>query len=169
MSRTELSLLNVFEVETNGVNRHLICFLDVVLAGAVGIDSRSVVGQFDPRPDGGFDSRTFQVNPLFIEVFVQYMNERAALSPEVVREASDRASEWLYLLDPRSAGRSTGESPASDLIGCFAVDDTGQIVPRSFQYNREHAWFDPVRGVSGVLADRGFYDWLHPVTDRRDG
>jgi hypothetical protein len=169
MSRPELSLLNVYEVETNGVHRHLVCFLDVVLAGAVGIDSRSVVGQFDPKPDGGLDSRTFQANPLFIEVFAQYMNERAALSPEIVREASGRASEWLYVLDPRSAGRSTEESSASDLIGCFAVDETGQIVPRSFQYNREHAWFDHDRGVSGVLSDRAFYDWLHPMPDRRDG
>lgn len=169
MTRNDLSLLNVFEVETGGVHRHLIGFLDVVLAGRLGIDARSVVGQFEPNAGGGFNPETFQLNPQFIEVFVQYMNERVALSPEVVRQALERPSDWLYLLDPRSPAGSSEEPPASDLIGCFAVDATGQIVPRSFQYNREHLWFDPVRGVSGVLSDRAFYDWLHPLTDRNDG
>ena len=85
MSQYDLSILNVFEVETDGVHRHLICFLDVVLAGRVGIDSRSVVGQFDPGAGGGFDPETFQANPHFIEVFVHYMNEKASASPEVIR------------------------------------------------------------------------------------
>jgi hypothetical protein len=168
MPKTELPLLNVFEVETDGVHHHLICFLDVILAGSRGIDSRSVIGQFTPSSGGGFDLETFQANPAFIEVFVQYMNERAINSPEIVREASSRSSDWLYLLDPRTPGEFSSDPQAGDLIGCFAVDDTGQLVPRSFQYNQEHRWFDPIRGVSGVFADRAFYQWLHPLTDRKD-
>ncbi|SIN85708.1 hypothetical protein SAMN05444166_1294 [Singulisphaera sp. GP187] len=169
MSKTELPLLNVFEVETDGVHHHLICFLDVILAGSRGIDSRSVIGQFTPSSGGAFDLETFQVNPTFIEVFVQYMNENAIHSPEIIREAASRISDWIYLLDPRTPGEYSLDPSASDLVGCFAVDDTGQIVPRSFQYNREHLWFDPVRGVSGILSDRAFYKWLHPLTDRKDG
>ena len=167
MAKTELSFLNVFEVETDGVRRHIVCFLDVVLAGTIGIDARSVVGQFNPGAGGGFDHQSFQLNPLFVEMLVRYMNEQAARSPEIVGEASDLISEWLYVLDPRSAGDSGDESSGGDVLGCFAVDDTGQIVPRSFQYNREHLWFDPVRGVSGLFSDRAFYDWLHPQTDRK--
>lgn len=169
MSKSELPLLNVFEVETEGVHHHLICFLDVILAGSRGIDSRSVIGQFTPRSGGAFDLESFQVNPAFIEVFVQYMNASAINFPEIIREASSRSSDWLYLLDPRTPGEFSLDPRASDLIGCFAVDDHGQIVPRSFQYNRDHLWFDPVRGVSGVFSDRAFYQWLHPKATRIEG
>lgn len=169
MPKTELPLVNVFEVDSGGVHHHLICFLDVILAGSRGIDARSVIGQFTPTREGAFDLETFQVNPNFIEVFVQYMNEVASLAPEIIREAANRSSDWLYLLDPRTPGEFSEDPRASDLIGCFAVDETGQIVPRSFQYNREHRWFDPLRGVSGALSDRAFYGWLHPLSNRVGG
>ena len=52
MSDQELSLLNVFEVEHEGAIRHLICFIDPVLAGACGIDGRAVIGEFTPETRG---------------------------------------------------------------------------------------------------------------------
>ena len=58
------------------------------------------------------------------------------------------------------------EPPASDVVGGFDVDHDGRIVPGSFEYNAHHAWFDPDSGPSGLLADRQFYDWLHPMGDR---
>ncbi len=51
------------------------------------------------------------------------------------------------------------------MLGAFAVDESGQIVPGSFQYNRNHVFFDQQSGVSGVLSDREFYDWLHEMPD----
>jgi hypothetical protein len=168
MAQSDLPLLNVFEVELEGVHRHLVCFLDVVLAGAVGIEAQSVVGQFEPGETGDFDPETFELNPGFVEIFVQYMNEVTATTAEIVQDASELTSAWLYLLDPRFPGDDGQEPTASDVLGCFAVDDSGQVVPGSFQYNRDHLWFDPVHGVSGVLADRAFYDWLHPLPPRRE-
>jgi hypothetical protein len=163
MSDPELSLLNVYEVETDGSTHHIVCFLDAVLAGARGIDSRAVVGEFTPQPDGRFDPETFELNPEFIEVFTQYMNEESAQTEQVVQEASANPSAWLYVIDPRSPNAPAADPPPSDVLGCFAVDDHGQVVPNSFQYNSEHVLFDPAQGVSGILADRRFYDWLHPI------
>jgi hypothetical protein len=167
MADPNLPLLNVYEVDMDGAHRHLVCFLDPVLAGVVGISSRAVVGQFVPGPDESFDPETFELNPEFVEVFSQYMNDAAASSPEVVQEARDRPSGWLYLLDPRYTDDSDAAPPPGDLLGCFAVDDTGHVVPGSFQYNSNHLWFDPARGVSGVLSDRRFYDWLHPLASEK--
>ena len=159
--RQPLSLLNVFEVETDGQNRHLICFLDPVLAGSVGIDARSVIGEFDPDEDGEFDRNSFIVNTTFIEALTDYMNERTSWLPSIVEEATRNPSEWLYLLDPRFAHDSDEPAPPEDLVGAFAVDDAGQIVPNSFQYNANHEFFHEDNGPSGVLSDRDFYDWLH--------
>ena len=36
-----LSFLNIYEVELDGENRHLVCFLEPVLAGARGIEEAS--------------------------------------------------------------------------------------------------------------------------------
>lgn len=162
MTTPGLPLLNVFEVEADGARRHLVCFLDTVLAGVRGIDVRSVVGEFVPGPEGGFDPGTFRVNPDFVEAFTRYMNEEAARSPEVVDQARSHPGEWLYIVDPRHRGPSDSDPPAADVVGCFAVDGSGQVAPGSFQYNTNHAWIDPARGVSGLLSDRRFYDWLHP-------
>ncbi len=163
MSEPDLALLNIYEVETDGVSHHIVCFLDAVLAGARGIDSQAVVGEFTPGPEGQFDPATFQLNPEFIEVFTQYMNEDSAHTAQVIKEAAANPSAWLYVLDPRHPASPDTEPPASDVLGCFAVDDHGQVVPNSFQYNQDHILFDPAQGVSGILADRRFYDWLHPV------
>ena len=45
-----LPLLNVFEVadEPDGVTRHLLAFIEPVLAGSSGIDARSIVGEITP-------------------------------------------------------------------------------------------------------------------------
>jgi hypothetical protein len=161
-----LSLLNVYEVDVDGATRHVVCFLDPVLAGAVGIDERSVVGEFTPGPDGRFDPATFRANPGFVEAFEQFMNDEASRAPEVVAQARAGAGSWLYLIDPRSRTGPEAEPPASDVVGGFAVDGEGRIVPGSFRYNAHHAWFDPDSGASGLLADRQFYDWLHPMGNR---
>jgi hypothetical protein len=158
-----LALLNVYEVVTDGVRRHLVCFLDPILAGSRGIDPRSVIGEFTPGQSRGFDRASFNLNPAFIEAFRSFMNEQPALTPELVEQALNHASGWLYVLDPRFRGPSGTEPGAADLLGCYAVDGTGQIVPNSFIYNENHVWFDPASGVSGVLSDRRFYDWLHPA------
>ena len=47
------------------------------------------------------------------------------------------------------------------MIGGFAIDEAGQIVPGSFQYNPAHLWFNPETGSSSILVNRKFYDWLH--------
>lgn len=158
---TPLSLLNVFEVESEGVCRRLICFLDPIAAGTRGIDARAVVGECRPVPGADFDLEAFELEPAFVVAFTGYMNEVASRAEEVAREAKDHPGDWLYIVDPRHRDDAGGEPPPSELMGCFAVDGSGQIVPNSFMYNQNHRWFDPVSGVSGVLEDRRFYDWLH--------
>ncbi len=159
--RLPLSLINVFEIETDGVNRHLICFLDPVLAGASGIEARSIIGEFQPDEKGEFDPDTFIINSEFVAALTDYMNERTCHLPGIVEEANRNPGEWLYLLDPRFESDSEEPTPPEDLVGAFAVDDVGLIVPGSFQYNANHEFFSEEKGNSGVLNDRDFYDWLH--------
>ena len=78
MADSDLPLLNIYEIEMDGVPRHLVGFLDPVLAGARGIDTRAMVGEFEPLENGEFDLETFEVNPEFVETFTRYMNERRA-------------------------------------------------------------------------------------------
>ena len=156
----DLALLNLFEVEDGGATRHLVCFLEPVRAGAVGIDTRTIVGEYRPGADGGFDLGTFRPNPGFAAVFTDYMNAEAARAPELIEQARQQPGRWLYLVDPR-ARDPEGDVPPGDVVGCFAVDDSGQIAPNSFQYNANHLWFDPAVGPSGILGDRNFYDWLN--------
>lgn len=165
MAETSLPLLNVFEVQVDGTTRHVLCFLDTVLAGVKGIDARWTIGELTPGPDGTFDASSLTLNPEFIVSVTAYMNERAAHAPAIIAQAAERASQWLYILDPRFRG-SADEAPPSEVLGCYAVDDTGQVAPGSFQYNQHHVWFDRTFGVSGLLNDRQFYDWLHPVPSR---
>jgi hypothetical protein len=163
MTPDDLPLLNVYEVQAeDGRTLHLVGFLDPVLAGSKGIDSRAMVGDFDPGPDGDFDAAAFRVNPEFIHAVEHYMNEQPARSPQLADEAKGLRGQWLYLVDPRNTTEGDEDPPPGDVLGAFAVDDAGQIVPGSFQYNRQHVWFDPERGVSGMLSDRRFYEWLHP-------
>jgi hypothetical protein len=154
-------LLNVYEVVTEDGLRHLVCFLDPERADAEGIDPCSVVGEFTPGPGQSFDPATFLPNTVFVEAFKEYMDEEAMRSPELSRAALEHADDWLYVLDPRFHGVHDGEPPAGEILGGYAVDGSGQIIPGSFLYNERHRWFDPVAGVSGVLFDRRFYDWLH--------
>lgn len=171
MAERDLSLLNLFEVESEGGgSRHLICFLDPVLAGATGIDMRAVVGEYTPDSAGKFDPKTLALNPAFVTALTLYMNAVTASAPELIEPAKSETSGWLYLLDPRYKPNSEeAEPPAHDVLGCFAVDETGQIVPGSFQYNSHHTWFDATEGASGLLQDRRFYDWLHRMDERNAG
>lgn len=158
-----MQLLNVYEVVTDDGPASLICFLDPVLAGARGIDPRAVVGIYGEAGVEDFDAAGFRVNPTFVEALTGYMNEEAVESPEVVAEAKNLASGWLYIVDPRDRAEPDAEPPASNLLGAYAVDEAGQVVPGSFQYNEKHAVFDPSQGPSGVLFDKKFYNWLHGV------
>lgn len=159
-----LPLLNVYEVaDEAGASHHLLAFAEPVRAGAEGLASRSVVGEFTPGPGGAFDADTFRLNPEFIEAFTAYMNEEAGRSASLIEQARGLASAWLYVIDPRHgpAPGDDADPPAGDLLGAFAVDDVGQIVPGSFQYNRAHLLFDPEAGPSGLFRERRFHDWLH--------
>jgi len=162
MSDTSLPLLSVYEVENDGVRTHLICFLDPVLAGSKGIESRCTVGTFVPDENGEFDPETFQSNPDFIESLTRYMNEVAVSTFDA--SGGLEPGSWLEVIDPRVPhGEELGGEESGDVVGVFKVDDAGRIVPGSFQYNHDHAWFDPRFGISGILSSRPFYDWLHPL------
>src|SRR5690348_10955331 len=127
-----LALINVFDVETETGPASLLCFLDPVLAGSRGIDPRAVIGPYGKPEDVEFDPETFKVNPAFVEALTAYMNERAAGADEVVAGAKGIKSDWLYIVDPRHKGGPDVEPPASHLLGAFAVDESGQVVPGSF-------------------------------------
>jgi hypothetical protein len=156
------SLLNIYEVvNEEGVHHHFVCFLEPERAHEVGIDPRSVVGEFTPGPDKQFDPATFVRNPAFIEALTGYMNGEAILAPGIAVEAQKHANGWLYVVDPRCQQVEGKEPPGTDLLGGFAVDGAGKVVPDSFTYNDDHVWFDTEAGVSGVLSDTRFYEWLH--------
>lgn len=160
----DLPLLNVFEVAADqGGTRHLLAFIEPVRAGSSGINPRAVVGEITPLNEGGYDPRSLKLNPEFIETFTDYMNEVQARTPEICEQARSLSSGWVYIIDPRNTDQSGDDPPSSDLVGAFAVDDVGQVVPQSFQYNSNHALIDQDRGMSGLFSDRRFYDFLHPV------
>jgi hypothetical protein len=156
-----LPLLNIYEIDDRGTTRHLVGFLDQVRAGAVGIASRAMVGEFTPRPDGEFDVTTFRPNPEFIAALAEYMNAVVVHDSGVIAQAKAQPGGRMLLVDPRRPFAPDEMPPGKDLVGGFDVDADGRIVPGSFQYNALHAWFDPEFGVSGLLEDRRFYDWLH--------
>ncbi len=162
---SSLELLNIYEINEPEGPRFLVCFLEPVLAGAKGIDSRAVVGDFTPRADGEFDPASFRLNSEFVATFAEYMNAVALDSEELRAQARGNPGSDLFLLDPRFQDHSQEPKPA-DLIGWFHIDELGQPVPESFQYNGHHVMFDPDRGPSGILFDRSFYDWLHPLPER---
>ena len=161
-----LALLNIYEVESEHGPASLLCFLDPVLAGAKGIEVRSVVGDHVTDAGGDFDADAFRVNPAFVEALTGYMNEETAASEAIASQARAIRSDWLYLVDPRDRTDPEDEPPQSNVLGAFAVDDTGQVVPGSFQYNANHRMFDRQYGTSGLLFDRAFYDWLHDLDPR---
>ena len=158
-----LALLNLYEIETEQGPTSLLCFLDPVLAGAKGIDARSVVGEYVTREEEGFDPEGFRVNPAFVEALTDFMNEETADTEGIAAQARENISGWLYVLDPRDRSEQGTEPPPANVLGAFAVDDAGQVVPGSFQYNANHRMFDREYGTSGVLFDRAFYSWLHGI------
>jgi hypothetical protein len=164
MDDVSYDLLNLYEIDEAEGTKHYVCFLDPVLAGARGIDWRSVVGEFDPRPDGDFDPATFRLNPDFVAAFAAYMNGPVLASDDVRQQAQANPDGFLHLLDPRcEEPDGEGEPPVGDLLGGFAIDEAGQPVPDSFRYNPDHIMFDPQTGPSGILVDRKFYHWLHGI------
>jgi hypothetical protein len=156
-----VGLLNVFEVVIDGAKRHLVCFLEPALAEERGISPASIVGEFTPSEGDEFDADTFVLNSDFVDAFTDYMNEEGLRNTDLLSEAAQHPGDWLYILDPRYSGDANEEPPAGDLLGCFSVDEQGRIAPDSFTYNENHALFHPDEGVSAVLQDRRFYDWLH--------
>ncbi|MFO0956088.1 MAG: hypothetical protein U0800_01330 [Isosphaeraceae bacterium] len=150
-----------FEIDDDGKPRHLVGFLHRVLAESRGLKSEAMVGEFDPTPTGDFDPATFRRNPEFVAAFVQYMNRKARGNAELHEAAKQRPGERLYLVDPRNPDEE-GAPPESDVLGSYEVDDQGAIVPDSFEYNDQHAWFCPHSGISGVFHDMEFYAALHP-------
>ncbi|HEX8202444.1 MAG TPA: hypothetical protein VF590_18345 [Isosphaeraceae bacterium] len=159
--------LTQYEVEVEGSTRHFVAFIAPELAQARGLDSASLVGEFTPGPDGGFDVRTFRLNSGFSAALVRYMNEEASRLPEIAAEARAHRGGWLFLIDPRHPDDPNAAPPDGDVLGGFAVDDAGGIVPDSFRYNPHHRLFDPDSGESGLFADSRFYDWLHRLPEHQ--
>jgi len=157
----DASLLNAFEVELDGATHHLLCFVEPSHALERGIEGRAVLAEFTPDPEGGVDLDSLRINPVFIEAFARFMNEEAARSPDLAAEALNHAGDRLYIIDSRHPGDGDDDPPAGEVVGCFAVDDSGKIVPDSFEYNPEHLWIAPDTGGSSILASRAFHDWLH--------
>jgi hypothetical protein len=164
-SNDPLPLLNVFEVpDEQGGIRHLLAFIEPSLASSSGIDPRAIVGEIMPTEGGGYDPMSLKLNSEFIEAITDYMNDVQAVEPVIVEQAINQPSAWVYVIDPRSVEAPGVEPIPGDVVGAFAVDDAGQVVPKSFQYNVNHALIDQERGMTGLFYDRRFYDWLHPST-----
>jgi hypothetical protein len=156
-----LALLNVYEIDTDRGPASYLGFLDPVLAGAKGIEARAVVGEYTRGEGDVFDPDAFRVNPAFVEAVTGYMNEEAGATAAIAAQARSVESGWLYVIDPRDRTPDGEEPPPANVLGAFAVDDSGQVVPNSFQYNANHRMFDRDHGTSALLFDRAFYDWLH--------
>ncbi len=153
--------LNIFEVETEGGTKHFVGFIDPELAEARGIDSRCLIGEFEPMPDGEFDVHTFVANPEFLAAFVAYMNDGPIRAEDVIEYASTHPGEPLYIVDPRNMSNPEEEPPDHDVMGLFQVDPDGQVIPNSFQYHEKYEWFSISSGTSGLLEDPRFYEWMH--------
>ncbi|MFM7318869.1 MAG: hypothetical protein ACKO5E_18140 [bacterium] len=156
-----LPLLMVYELDDSSGHHHVICFQDPVHAGSVGIDVRSIVGRFQPGPEGQFNPATFQFNLAFVEEVSRFMNQVLIHNPYLRDEARNSPDGRLEVIDPRCFLSDLPEIPIYNILGWFAVDAQGQIMPDSFLYNHNHVWFDPESGTSGLLASRPFYDFLH--------
>jgi hypothetical protein len=165
----DLPLLNVYQVEdeADGRTRHFIGFMDPVLAGAVGLASHALIGEFSPRSDGSFDPDSFVVNDEFIAAVTAFLNGQPEHSADLKDGAVQVPGQRLYVVDPRNDSPSNQDPPMYDVLGWFQVDGSGQIVPASFFYNPEHEWFSPESGISGLLHNRTFYEYLHPEAHGR--
>jgi hypothetical protein len=165
----ELLLIVDYEDEEEGI-KHLVCFLNPEDAQERNPfdDTRMIVGEFEPGPDGEFHPSTLQVNPEFLHALVHFMNECAIEAPDLLEQARQHKGGHLYLVDPRYTFDG-GEPPISEILGGFAIDESGKPVPSSFRINPEHLLFKDDTGVSGILFDRVFYDWLHGSAEEAAG
>lgn len=161
-----LPLMNVYVFTADdGQVRHLLALQEPVLAGEKGVEPRSIIGEVTPNDYGGYDPLSLLLNPAFVEAIGSYMNEVVAETPEIAEQARAGASNWVLVVDPRNHDQ-TGVAPhPTDVVGGFVVDESGRIVPGSFEYNIEHNLLDTERGMSGLFSDRRFYDWLHATHD----
>ena len=164
-SRQDLSLLNIYEVEDESAGRvrHFIGFMDAVLAGSAGLVSHAMVGEFQPLADGSFDPDTFSLNPEFLDAAKQFLNAQVKVSPELIEGARQVPGERLFLVDPRNTSLADEDPLPEDVLGWYAVDEQGQVLAGSFEYNPEHLWFSKEFGASGLLTNRAFYEFLHPM------
>jgi len=168
MSENTMPMLNVYEIQDDtGANRRLLCLVDGVRAGAFGIDPRSIVGEipYDAfTPTDQFEPSTFRLNPGFVESITKFMNEVASASPDIIEQAKAVTTGWLYIVDGRHKNRED-EPNTEDVVGAYAVDESGQVAPNTFVYNKEHKLFHEDTGVSGILTNADFYHWLHPAPE----
>lgn len=164
-----LPLLMVYELDDTSGRHHVICFQDPVHAGSLGIDVRSIVGRFQPDEQGQFNHATFQFNTAFVEQVSAFMNERVAHDPNLAEEAKHVTEGRLEVLDPRCQMDQLSDVPITEIVGWFAVDDSGQILADSFLYNHNHIWFEPRFGTSGLLSLRVFYDFLRRSASEKKG
>lgn len=159
--RDKLPLLMVYELDDTSGKHHVICFQDPVHAGSVGVDVRTIVGRFFPNESGAFDPATFQFNTGFVLAVTDFMNQVVINEPGLAEEAKHIANGRLEVIDPRCMTDRLAEIPISEIVGWFAVDDSGKILSDSFLYNHNHVWFEPRFGASGLLSLRTFYDFVH--------
>lgn len=160
-AKESLPLLMVYVLDDTSGRHHVICFQDPVLAGSVGVDVRTIVGRYFPTPEGRFDPATFQFNTGFVLTVTDFMNRVVFEDPWLHQEAKHVAGGRLEVIDPRCVAAELTEIPMSEIVGWFAVDDSGLILPDSFLYNHNHLWFEPQFGTSGLLSLRSFYDFVH--------
>ncbi len=154
-------MLMVYELDDESGRQHVVCFQDPILAGSVGVDVRTIIGRFQPREDGGFNPSTFQFNTAFVNLVAEFMNAKVADDPNLAEDARHVTEGRLEVIDPRCSGLELTEVPMSEILGWFAVDESGSILADSFLYNHNHVWFDERFGVSGLLHLRTFYDYVH--------
>lgn len=165
----DLPLLNVYQVEDerDGRTRHFIGFMDPVLAGSVGLSSHALIGEFTPGPDGEFTPESFRVNDEFIAAVTAFLNAQPPHSSDLSKGARQIPNQRLFVVDPRNDSPPDHDPSIHDVLGWFQVDPTGVIVPSSFAYNPDHQWFSPDSGISGLLYNRTFYEFLHPEAHHR--
>ncbi len=137
-----LALLNVYEVESEHGPASLLCFLDPVLAGAKGIDARSVVGEY-VADEAGFDPDAFRINPAFVEAVTGYMNDEASASGGIAEQARDVTSGWLYVIDPRDRTPEGTEPDPKNVLGCVRGGRLGSGRPGLVPVQRQSCHVRP--------------------------
>jgi hypothetical protein len=162
-------MLNVFEVvDESGTPSRILCLIDALRAGIEGIDPRTIIGSIpldaSIDPDE-FEPETLSLNPGFVQSITQFLNHYALNegADELGIQARSISSGWLYLIDPRYTDEA--DPGPENILGAYPIDESGQIVPNSFVYNEKHRLFDNDLGVSALLRNRMFFDWLNPPAE----